>query len=323
MRSHDSATHRPTIPISGLVWAALGVLAFSLTFPMTVFALRGFDPYVVGAGRSVLAAVAAAVCLAAVRAPLPRRHQWPGLVAVAVGCGIGFGLLSAIALGHTTATHAAVVVGLLPMATAVAAVARSDERPSVLFWLASGAGTAIVLGYAMAHGAGALAAPDLLLLAALVIGAVGYAEGGRLARQMPGWQVISWGVLLAIPVSLPFTVVAAIDTPPHPAAVAAAGLAYLSLVSMFAGFFAWYRGLATAGIARASQVQLLQPLLTIGWSALLLGERPGLGAMFTAIAVLGCVLVGQRARHSPAPGPESRSPTVAPETDVAPVRVRV
>ena len=311
--------------LAGLAWAALGVLAFSLTFPATTLALRSFDPYVVGAGRSVGAALIAAVCLLVGRAKLPPRAALPGLVVVAGGCGIGFGLLSALALHHTTSTHAAIVIGLLPAATAAVAVVRAGERPGRAFWAASGLATATIVGYAVSLGGGRLTAPDLLLLAALLVGAGGYAEGGRLARELPGWQVIAWGVLLALPISLPITVIAAAGTPApaHPQAAAVAGLAYVSAVSMFAGFAAWYRGLGRAGVARASQIQLAQPLLTVGWSALLLGEHVGPGALGVAAVVIACVLVTQRARIAAAtPTPTPTPGWAAPDLG-ATARTRV
>ncbi len=309
-QSSATAARRVTLPFRGgatplpkrrraippLVWAGLGVLVFSFTFPATVLALRGFDPYLVGAGRSVLAALIAAVCLLASRAPLPRRADLPGLLAVAVGCGIGFGLLSALALRHTTSAHAAVIVGLLPAATAIFAVARTGERPPWLFWAASAAGTAAVIAYLLSRGSGGMQPADLLLLAAVAIAAVGYAEGGRLARTMPGWQVIAWGVLLALPVSLPVTVAALAHGVPHPALVPILAFAYIGAGSMFLGFFAWYRGLAGAGIAKASQLQLAQPMLTITWSVPLLGESVGAPALLTGAIVAACVLVTQRTR---------------------------
>jgi drug/metabolite transporter (DMT)-like permease len=283
-----------------LGWAALGVLAFSFTFPATTLAERGFDAYLVGAGRSVIAAVVAAACLRGARAPLPTRDRWAGLIAVAIGCGIGFGLLSALALRHTSSSHAAVVVGLLPAATAIVAVIRVGDRPGPVFWAASAAGTAVVVAYAISRGSGTLHVADVLLLAALIVAAVGYAEGGRLARGMPGWQVIAWGVLLALPISLPITVVALARHPPaHPGASAVAGFAYVGIVSMFLGFFAWYRGLAEAGVAKASQLQLAQPLLTIVWSAPLLGDHLDPIALLAAVIVAACVLVTQRSRSYP------------------------
>jgi drug/metabolite transporter (DMT)-like permease len=289
------------VAFPGLGWAALGVLAFSFTFPATTLAERGFDAYVVGAGRSVVAAILAAVCLRAARVPLPTRDHWVGLVAVAIGCGIGFGLLSALALRHTSSSHAAVVVGLLPAATAVVAVIRVGDRPGWQFWAASGLGTAAVVAYAISRTAGALHAADALLLVALVVAAVGYAEGGRLARMMPGWQVIAWGVLIALPVSLPITIAALVRNPPgHPGPAALLGFAYVCVVSMYLGFFAWYRGLAEAGVAKASQLQLAQPLMTIGWAALLLGDHLAATGLLTAVVVAACVLVTQRARALPA-----------------------
>ena len=285
-------------------WAGLGVLAFSFTFPATSLAERSFDPLLVGAGRSVIAGVIAAICLRALGAPLPRREHWPGLLAVGLGCGIGFGALTALALHHTTSSHAAVVVGLLPAATATVAVIRTGERPGVLFWLASLGGTAAVTGYALSRGAGSLRAADLLLLVAVIAAAIGYAEGGRLTREVPGWQVTAWGLLVAFPVSLALTVVALTGgSMGHLRASAVLGFLYVGTISTFVGFFAWYRGLAEAGVARASQIQLAQPLLTIAWSIPLLGESIDAGGLLTAIVVAICVLVTQRARFTSQPGP--------------------
>ncbi|MGI8411055.1 MAG: DMT family transporter [Solirubrobacteraceae bacterium] len=301
MGRHSSATSTRRVTFPSLGWAALGVLAFSFTFPATTLAERGFDADLVGAGRSVIAAGLAALCLRAVRAPLPTRDRWPGLIAVAIGCGIGFGLLSALALRHTSSSHAAVVVGLLPAATAIVAVIRVGDRPGWLFWAASGLGTAVVAAYAFSRGAGTLHLADALLLMALIVAAVGYAEGGRLARAMPGWQVIAWGALIALPVSLPITILALVRNPPtHPSATALGGFAYVGVISMFVGFFAWYRGLAEAGVAKASQLQLAQPLLTIAWSVPLLGEHIGATGLLTALIVAACVLVTQRSRFGPA-----------------------
>ncbi|HZS19623.1 MAG TPA: pyridoxamine 5'-phosphate oxidase family protein [Pseudonocardiaceae bacterium] len=296
-QSIDTLSTRKALPSLG--WAALGVLAFSFTFPATALAEQDFNPYFVGAGRSVIAATVAAACLRWVRAPLPQREHWAGLITVAVGCGIGFGLLSALALQHTTSSHAAVVIGLLPAATAAVAAIRIGERPGPLFWAASCLGTAAVVGYMLSRQAGTLRAADLLLLAALLAGAAGYAEGGRLARTMPGWQVIAWGVLAALPISLPITVVAIAYRPMvQLSASAVAGLAYVGIVSMFVGFLAWYRGLAGAGVARASQIQLCQPLLTIAWSVPLLGDHLDAAALLTLLVVSVCVLVTQRARDA-------------------------
>jgi drug/metabolite transporter (DMT)-like permease len=211
--------------------------------------------------------------------------------------GVGYGVLTALALEHVTASHAAVVTGLLPVATAAVATWRAGERPGRLFWVASLIGACAVIAFALSSSnVGSVHAADALLLVALLLGAVGYAEGGRLAREMPGWRVICWVVVLALPISLPLTVVSGIASPPHPDFASGLALLYLAAVTMFVGFFAWYSGLARAGIARASQLQLTQPFLTIGIAALILGERPGPITYVAAAVVLICLLAAQRAR---------------------------
>ena len=282
--------------LSGMARAGVGVMLFSATFPATEVALRGFDAVFIGSARSLGAAVLAGVTLWMTRSPLPTRRQVWILLACVPGVGIGYGVLTAIALEHVTASHAAVVTGLLPAATAAVATWRAGERPGRLFWAASLTGACAVVAFALSSNVGSVHAADLLLLIALILGAVGYAEGGRLAREMPGWRVICWVVVLALPLSLPLTIVSGIINPPHPDPASVAALLYLASVTMFLGFFAWYSGLARAGIARASQRQLAQPFLTIAISAAVLGERPGLTTYAAVVVVLACVLVAQRAR---------------------------
>ncbi len=273
----------------GLAWGMLGVLAFSLTLPATRAAVPALGSTVVGLGRALVAASLAGLLLLALRERPPARRHWPGLAVVALGVVVGFPLCSALALRAVPAVHGAVVVGLLPTATAVMAVLRAGERPPRVFWLACLAGTAAVLAFAAAEGAGRPRAADLLLLAAVALGALGYAEGGRLARELGGWRVISWALLLAAPfLAAPVALAIAargLDAGPG----AWLGFAYLSVVSMFLGFFAWYRGLALGGVARVGQVQLLQPVLTLGWGALLLGERVGARTVLAALLVVACV----------------------------------
>ncbi len=288
--------------------AGIGVLLFSATFPATTVALRGFDAVFIGATRSLGAAFLAGVTLWLTRSPLPTRRQVWILLACVPGVGIGYGVLTAIALEHVTASHAAVVTGLLPAATAAVATWRAGERPGRLFWAASVAGACAVVAFALSSNVGSVHTADLLLLVALILGAVGYAEGGRLAREMPGWRVICWVVVLALPVSLPLSIVSGIISPPHPDVASVAALLYLASVTMFLGFFAWYSGLARAGIARASQLQLAQPFLTIAISAVVLGERPGLTTYAAGVVVLACVLVAQRARFG-----HKRAPVMHPE----------
>ncbi len=282
----------------GTALAFLGVLAFSGSFPGTVHAMEGFDPWLVAIGRAAIAALLALACLKVAGRPLlPPRHLWRSYALISLGVVFGFPLFSglALALGSSTA-HAAVVTALLPAATAVCAVLRAGERPRPLFWVACLAGAAAITAFTLTQHQGQAAWPDLLLVAALLSAAVGYTEGGRLARQVPGWQVISHALVLSLPLTAPVAVALAFLTPiaitPH----AVAGFAYVSAVSMFLGFFPWYAGLAQGGIARAGQTQLTQPLLTLVWAWFLMGERFGLITVVAAVAVLVCVAVTQRAR---------------------------
>lgn len=306
MRVKDSAIHLPRVAFHpprlvvapGFGWAALGVLAFSGTFPATHVALEGFSPGFVGAGRSVVAAIGAALCLFVGKAKVPRRTELPGFVVIACCVGFGFGLISAITLRSVGVAASGIVVGLLPIATAIIATWRFGERPSPVFWIASFAGAALVVGFLLSRGGGSLSADDLLLLVAVIIAAVGYAEGGRLSKLMPGWQVICWALLLSLPVTLPIATYSAIESHPHPGVAAMTGFLYVSFFSMLFGFFAWNRGLAMAGIARASQVQLAQPLLTLGWAALLFGESISVAMLGVAVGVVACVAITQRVRIS-------------------------
>ncbi|MGV9772911.1 DMT family transporter [Streptosporangium sp. NPDC003464] len=282
----------------GTLLAGLGVLSFSGSFPATVFAMEGFDPYLVAIGRAALAAAAALAFLLVARGPLlpPRSHLRSYLV-IAAGVVFGFPVFSGLALDAGASTsHAAVVIGLLPAATAACAVLRGGERPRPLFWVACGLGAVAITAFTVSRGGGHVTGADLLLVGALLSAAVGYTEGGRLARETPGWRVISYALVVAAPLTVPLTVALALTTDPRPSAVSLAGSAYVGLVSMFLGFIPWYAGLAAGGIARAGQTQLVQPLLTLLWAWLLLDERFGPVTVAAALAVLVCVAMSQRAR---------------------------
>jgi drug/metabolite transporter (DMT)-like permease len=279
------------------VLALLGVVSFSLTLPSTTLALRGFGPWTVAGGRCVIAAVVAICWLAAARVPLPARKHWPGIAVVAGGCVLGFPILTTLALRVSTTSHSAVVVGLLPLLTAIVGARRARQRESRRFWIAAACGAVAVLGFTIVQSHGAPSVADLLLFAALVVCAFGYAEGGRLAREMPGWQVIGWGLVFALPVTVPMTAISLATEPIHPGGGAVFGLAYIALISQFGGFVVWYRGLAELGVARASQLQLAQPLLTLIWSVLLLGESLPALAPVTAVVVLLCITVTQREKR--------------------------
>jgi drug/metabolite transporter (DMT)-like permease len=279
----------------GYLLGLAGVASFSLTLPATRLAVAALDPVFVGLGRAVVAAVLAAIVLAAHRAPWPGRARLPRLAVVAAGVVVGFPLFSAWAMRSVPAAHGAVVIGLLPLATALAGAWIAHERPSRRFWVCAVLGSAVVTGFALWRGGGAPRPADGLLVLAVASAAVGYAEGGRLARAMPGWQVVCWALVLAAPlVAIPvaLSVDARVFTAP---ASAWAGFAYVSAVSMFLGFFAWYRGLALGGIAAVGQVQLVQPFLTIFASALLLDEPVDGVTVVAAGLVIATIAAGRRA----------------------------
>ncbi|MFC9882612.1 DMT family transporter [Streptomyces libani] len=320
MRSNDSATATVTIAVStpdaagqdtptaaaapargtlvsrGALLAALGVAAFSLTFPATAWALEGMGPWTVVMLRSVLAAVLAGGALTVFRVRLPERRHWTGIAVVAGGVVLGFPLLTTLALQTSTTSHAAVVIGLLPLTTAAFSALRTGARPSRTFWIASLVGAVVVIGFAVQQSGGAPGRSDLLLFAALLVCAAGYTEGGRLARHMPGWQVIGWALVLALPVTVAGATVALSTEPLRLTAHAIGGLLWLATGSQFLGMVAWYRGMAAIGIHKASQLQLAQPLLTLVWSVLLLGEQLPPAAPAASLAVLACIAVTQRSR---------------------------
>ncbi len=268
--------------------------------------MADLDPWFVTFSRAVAAAALAALYLLAVRAPLPTRAQWRRLGLVAGGAVVGFPLLTGLALVTSEAQHGAVVVALLPAATALAAVARAGERPGPVFWIAAVAGLLVVVTFTVANSGGAVTGADAFLLGAIAVCAIAYAEGGVLSRDLGGARTICWALVLSLPVTLPVAAVSAATTSLQAGPDAWLGLAYVSVISMFLGFFAWYAGLARGGVARVGQVQLLQPLLTFLWAGLILGEDVGLGTVLAAGGVLASVVVTQRARvarHEPPPQP--------------------
>ncbi|QYX81308.1 DMT family transporter [Streptomyces akebiae] len=293
-RHRYSRRHSHGHRVGGTLQAALGVTAFSLTFPATAWGLEGFGPWSLVAVRSALAAVIAGVCLLVLRVPLPGRPHWAGLAVVAAGVVLGFPMLTTLALQTSTTAHAAVVVGLLPLTTALFSALRMGTRPSRAFWTAAVAGAVAVLAFTVTQSGGSLTTADLCLFGALLVCAAGYTEGGRLARVMPGWQVIGWALVFCLPLSVPGALLALAHEPARLTAHSVAGLLWVAAGSQFLGLVVWYRGMAAIGIPKASQLQLAQPLLTLVWSVLLLGEQLTPAAPLTAAAVLVCIAVTQR-----------------------------
>ena len=278
----------------GLYWGLAGVAAFSLTLPATRVAVFALDPFFVALGRGLVAALLAAAVIAATRTRFPTRAEWRLLVPSAIGVVFGFPLFTTWAMKFAPAAHGAVVLAILPLATAAAGALVAHERPSVAFWIAAFAGSAAVAAFALREGAGGLHGADLALLAAVLCAAFGYAFGARAAATLGSWQSISWSLVACLPLLVP---IAAFFVPREAAAVpwnAWMGFAYVALVSQYLGFFAWYRGLAKGGIARVGQLQLLQPFMTIFASALLLGEAVSVAMVAFATIVVAIVAIGRR-----------------------------
>ncbi|KQC36171.1 DMT family transporter [Frankia sp. ACN1ag] len=284
----------------GLVSGAAGVVAFSLTLVATRAAEPAFGALTVGAGRAVLAAGLAAALLRRRGLPLRPPDGRVATIVIAATVVVGFPLLTSWALADVPVAHAAVVVGLAPAATAGFAVVLAGERPTPPYWAALGVGLAAVLAFAAVQGAGRPRLADLLVLAAVALVGLGYAAGGVLSRRFDGAAVICWALLAALPVTVPLTAIGLTVHPPRQVtAGAAAGLGYVSVVSMFLGFVVWYRGLALGGVARVGRLQLAQPVLTLIWAALLLGEPLTPLGVGTAVIVIASVVLGRRAPLRP------------------------
>ncbi|HWK51534.1 MAG TPA: DMT family transporter, partial [Steroidobacter sp.] len=268
----------------------LGVLIFSGSLPATRAAVMDFDPVFLTVARATIAALLGIALLLAAREKLPERGDVPSLVVVAIGVVVGYPLLTALALQHITSAHSIVFVGLLPLATAIFAVLRGGERPRPAFWLFSCVGSALVVGYAVGLGVSASPTGDTLMLAAILICGLGYAEGAKLSRRLGGWQVICWALALSLPLMLVLVVTLAPPSFDNVSMPAWLGLAYVSLFSMLIGFVFWYRGLAQGGIAAVGQLQLLQPFFGLALAAMLLGEHVSAGMLAVTLAVVACVV---------------------------------
>lgn len=296
MRDKSSAIHRRSESV-GLIFGFVGVLIFSMSLPATREAVESFGAWTVGFGRAVLAAACAAGVLAVSRTPRPERRHLKSLLIIGAGVIVGFPLFTGLALETSTASRGAIVTAVLPAATALVATLRHGERPSWQFWLAACGGLVTVVIFSISTGAnGRPELADVFFLLAVGSAAVGYAEGAVLTKEIGGWQTISWALIAALPLTLPVAAVAlALHGIDQPQLSNWAGLAYVSLFSMYLGFFAWYAGLNIGGVARVSQIQLLQPMLTLVWAALLLDEAITVAGVTTAGLVLAFVAASKRA----------------------------
>ena len=287
--------------ISRGVWLGLlGIVIFSLTLPLTRLAVGTADaPQMSGAfvafGRAVVAAALSAVFLLVTRAPLPQRRHWLPLAVTAAGVVFGFPLFTSIAMRYVEAVHASVIVGVLPLATAAVGALLHRQRPSVGFWICAAIGSAMVVTFAVLRsGSGGLSIhfADLLLLAAMLCAAVGYGYGARLSQQMKAEHVICWALLISLPLTLPLALWSWPQAPLK--ATTWASFAYVAVFSMWIGFFAWYRGLALGGTVRVSQVQLVQPFLSMLFAVPLLGENLDAVTVAFGLAVIATVFLGKQ-----------------------------
>ena len=279
---------------AGWINGFIGVVIFSGSLPATRGAVMQFDPVFLTVARAAIAGILALCLLLVFRQKRPSGGEIVSLAVVALGVVVGFPLLTALALQHVTSAHSIVFIGLLPLATAIFGVVRGGERPKPAFWLFSILGSALVAGFALAQGLTASPVGDLLMLAAVIVCGLGYAEGGRLSRTLGGWQVICWALVLSLPLTVAVAILhrpvtfSGIEMP------ALFGLAYVSLFSMLIGFVFWYRGLSQGGIAAVGQLQLLQPFFGLALAATLLHETVTWMMLAVTLAVILCVAGARR-----------------------------
>ncbi|MBV2143367.1 DMT family transporter [Falsochrobactrum sp. TDYN1] len=272
----------------------LGVVIFSGSLPATRVAVGDFSPMFLTSARAVIAALLSMVFLFALRQTRPERRDILPLTLVAIGCVVGFPLLTALALQHITAAHSIVFVGLLPLATAIFGVLRGGEQPKPAFWLFSIIGAATVAGFALNGSGDGTLAGDLLMIAAILVCGLGYAEGATLSRRLGGWQVISWALALSLPIMAIITLFTLPQTWTDISTPAWIGLGYVSIFSMMVGFIFWYRGLALGGIAGVGQLQLLQPFFGFLLAAIFLGEPIAWTMIASTVVVVICVAGAKR-----------------------------
>ncbi len=280
----------------GMLLGFIGVLMFSLTLPFTRIAVAELSPYFVTFGRSSLGGICALLLFAFTKPKLPTKNQLIRLSVMALGVVYGFPLFVSLAMKTLPSAHGGIVLGVLPLATAVVGALRFNERPSLAFWITAVMGSLLVITYASLNGSGGLASEDWLLFVAIASASIGYSEGGKLSEEMSSVEVISWALVLTLPINIFLTYqyidfeISAVSTS------AIISFVYVGLISMYIGFFFWYRGIALGGIARVGQVQLLQPFLTLVGAYFLLDEQITAMNIGFALCVLAVVVLGKKTR---------------------------
>ena len=293
-RTCEQLNRAPSKNLSGWLNGFIGVVIFSGSLPATRVAVLELDPVFLTVARATIAGTLALCLLVLLKSKRPERSQLYPLLIVAMGVVVGFPLLTALALQHVTSAHSIVFLGMLPLATAVFGVLRGGEHPQPAFWFFSVLGCGLVVAFAMTQGLTASPTGDILMLLAVIVCGMGYAEGAKLARVLGGWQVISWALVLALPVMAPLTWVLAPSSFVSIGTPAWLGLGYVSFFSMFIGFIFWYRGLAQGGIAAVGQLQLLQPFFGLALAAMLLHETVSMGMLSVTGGVILCVIAAKR-----------------------------
>ncbi|MEB5477295.1 DMT family transporter [Acinetobacter pollinis] len=275
---------------NGWINGFIGVLIFAGSLPATRIAVKDFSPIFLTSIRATIAAFLAIFLLIILKQPKPKTSDFPSLIITSLGVVIGFPLFTALALKHITSAHSIVFVGLLPLSTAIFAVIRGGERPKTLFWLFSLLGAMFVAGYSFLASSSTSLNSDLLMLMAIILCGLGYADGARLSRTLGGWQVISWSLLISLPIMLPIAIITMPKSFEYVSVSSWIGLAYVSIFSMLIGFIFWYRGLAQGGIAAISQLQLFQPFIGLGLASVVLNESISWIMLLVTIAAVICVV---------------------------------
>lgn len=294
MISNTSKGTRVNQESKGMLIGFIGILIFSLTLPVSKIAVLSFDPYFIAFGRALLAGLVALAYLVYKAAPLPRKSDWIKFVVIALGVVFGFPIFTTMAMKEGSSSHGAVILGMMPLATTVIGVIRFKERPSIGFWLISLLGAALVVIYALLKSAGSFTYIDGLLVAGGICACIGYVEGGELSRRMNPRAVISWALVVSLPINAIIAHYMFVPTYWGAGTLAWTSFIYLSLFPMFLGFFFWYEGLAVGGISRVSQVQLIQPFCTLVAASILLGDHLTAMNMVFAFLVVSTVILSKR-----------------------------
>lgn len=278
----------------GMLIGFIGILIFSLTLPVSKIAVLSFNPYFIAFGRAVLAGLFALIYLAYKKESVPTKVDFVKFVVIALGVVFGFPILTTVAMAHGSSSHGAVILGVMPLATTAIGVLRFKERPSLGFWLISLLGASLVVLYALLKSSGSLTYIDGLLVLGGISACIGYVEGGELSRKMNPRAVISWALVISLPFNIVMSWLTYSPEYLNAGAIAWTSFIYLSLFPMFLGFFFWYEGLAIGGIARVSQVQLIQPFCTLIAASILLGDPLTLMNLIFAVLVVSTVMLGKK-----------------------------